>query len=128
MNVKKAQASNRQHAFWRRLYIRLLTEELRPWDDMTPEERALELGGIEDLVDAGYMAGHVTKDASGIPAAASIRGPTLAGRIFAEEQQDVLDRASLWGRIKSGAGIAFGWFFGWITGIISALIIWYITR
>jgi hypothetical protein len=74
------------------------------------------------------MAGHVTKDASGIPAAASIRGPTLAGRIFAEEQQDVLDRASLWGRIKSGAGIAFGWFFGWITGIISALIIWYITR
>jgi hypothetical protein len=96
MSVKITQPRNKQHDFWRRLYIRLLTEEMKPWDDLTPEERTLELGAIEDLVDAGYMAGKVSKDASGIPAMATIRGPTLAGRIFAEEQQDILDKKSFW--------------------------------
>jgi hypothetical protein len=128
MKVKTTQQTTKQHAFWRKLYIRLLTEEPKQLDDLTPEERALELGGIEDLVDAGYIAGHVAKDASGIPQSATTRGPTLAGRIFAEEQQDILNKSSIGGRIKSGAGIAFGWFFGWITGIISALIIWWLTK
>jgi hypothetical protein len=124
MNVKKIQPSNKQHDSWRRLYIRLLTEEMKAWDDLTPEERVLELGVIEDLIDAGYMSGKVNKDASGTPKSASIRGPTLAGRIFAEEQQDILDKKSLWGHIKSGAGLLTGW----LAGIISALIIWLLTR
>ncbi|HEU6447608.1 MAG TPA: hypothetical protein VFV23_04135 [Verrucomicrobiae bacterium] len=124
MTVKSIQPSNKQHDHWRRLYIRLLTEEMRPWDDLTPEERTLELGVIEDLVDAGYMSGSVIKGGDGIPAAATTRGPTLAGRIFAEEQQDILDKKSLWGHIKSGAGL----FIGWLAGIISALIIWRLTR
>ena len=124
MSVKTIQPSNKQHDSWRRLYIRLLTEEMRPWDKLTTEERSLELGVIEDLVDAGYMCGSVQKDVGGIPQGASTRGPTLAGRIFAEEQQDILDKKSLWGHIKSGAGL----FIGWLAGIISAVIIWRLTR
>jgi hypothetical protein len=126
MNVKITHAikANSQHDFWRRQYIRLLTEEMRPWDDLSPDEQSLELGVIEDLVAAGYMAGTVTKDTSGIPKSASTRGPTLAGRIFAEEQQDILDKKSLWGRAKAGSTL----FIGWLAGIISALIIWWLTK
>ena len=124
MSVKTTQPTNKQHDFWRKLYVRLLTEELDDWNNVSPADRDLGLGAIEDLVDAGYMAGRVIKDASGIPAAATIRGPTLAGRIFAEEQQDILDKKSLKGRIKSGTGL----FVGWLVGIISSLIVWRLTR
>jgi hypothetical protein len=120
MNVKTIQPTNpkKRSDFWRRLYIRLLTEDMKP-DDLPPDELALELGAIEDLVDAGYMSGHVIKDATGFPAAATIRGPTLAGRIFADEQQEIVDKKSLMGRIKSGAVL----FIGWVAGIVSAVII-----
>jgi hypothetical protein len=126
MSVKITQPTNakKRSDFWRRLYIRLLMEDIRSWDAMTSEDRALELGAIEDLVDAGYMVGSVVKDTSGIPQAATIRGPTLAGRIFAEEQQDILDRKSLWGRVKAGSTV----FIGWLAGIISGFILWYFTR
>ena len=124
MSVKTTQPTNMQHDFWRKLYVRLLTEELDDWNNVSPADRTLGLGAIEDLVDAGYMSGHVIKDASGIPAAATIRGPTLAGRIFAEEQQDILDKKSLKGRIKSGTGL----FVGWLVGIISSLIVWRLTK
>jgi hypothetical protein len=131
MNVRITQATKSPESstrFWRTQYIKVLTEDLRPWEEMTEHERVLQLGVIEDLIVAGYMVGHVTPDTTGVPCAATTRGPTLAGRIFAEEQREILDKSSLLGRIKSGAGVAFGWFFGWMTGIISALIIWYITK
>ena len=124
MKVKKIQPSNKEHDSWRRLYIRHLTEDLKPWENLSAEEKTLELGIIEDLVDAGYMVGKVNKDTTGIPQSAEIRGPSLAGRIFAEEQQDILDKKSLWGHIKSGAGLIIGW----LAGIISALIVWLLTK
>ena len=79
---------------------------------------------IEDLVDAGYMRGTVIPGPDGTPHASSTRGPTLAGRIFAEEQQEILDKKSLTGRIKSGAVL----FIGWLAGILSAVIIWRLTK
>jgi hypothetical protein len=129
MTVKTSQQlkARKKPDFWRKLYIRLLleeAEEVKPWDDLTQEDRELELGAIEDLVDAGYLAGSVNKDASGIPKSAQTRGPTLAGRIFAEAQQDILDKKSIFNRIKSGAGL----FVGWVSGIISAVIIWKLTK
>lgn len=119
---------NNQHDAWRRLYIRLLTEEPKPWLDSDPDRAVLEGGAIEDLIAAGYMGGSVTRDVNGVIIQIASAGPTLAGRLFAEEQQDILDKKSLIGRIKSSAVSAVGWFFGWLSGIISALIIWYITK
>jgi hypothetical protein len=126
MSVKTTQPmiGSNQHDFWRRLYIRILMDGVRPTDKLTKDELALELGAIEDLVEAGFMASKVHKDASGIPVLANTRGPTLAGRIFAEEQQDILDKKSIFGRIKSGTGL----FIGWLSGIISAIIIWRLTK
>lgn len=126
MNVKITQPTNpkKMSDFWRRTYIRLLMEDIRSWDDMNDGERSLELFAIKDLVDAKFLDGHVVEDATGIPQIASGIRTTLAGRIFAEEQQDILDKKSFWGRIKSGTGL----FIGWMSGIISALIIWYFTK
>ena len=73
----------------------------------------------------GPDRGHAIEDASvGYVAGAIVRGPTLAGRVFAEEQQEHVRSKSLWGRIKSGSTI----FIGWLLGIISAVIIYYLTK
>ena len=124
MSVKITQPSNMEHDAWRRLYIRLLTKELVPWDGFTQEQIDLEGGVIEDLIVAGYMGGTVHRDVSGKIIQVVSTGPTIAGRIFAEEQQDILDKKSLWGHIKSGAGL----FIGWVGGILSAVIIWRLTK
>jgi hypothetical protein len=126
MNVPTTQKTiyNNQHDTWRRLYIKLLTSELEPWDGWSADRIALEGGAIEDLIVAGYLGGKVTRDAAGVIAFVVSSGPTLAGRLFAEEQQDILDKKSLWGRIKSGTGL----FVGWVVGIISALIVWRLTK
>lgn len=114
--------------FWRRIYIKLLTEDLRPWNEMNEEERNLQLSAIDDLVAGGYISGKVNKDNAGTPCSAAIHGPTLAGRVFAKEQQEILAKKSVWGQMKSGASLTFAWFFGWLGGFISALILWYLTR
>jgi hypothetical protein len=124
MSVKITQPSNMEHDAWRRLYIRLLTKELVPWDGFTQEKIDLEGGVIEDLIVAGYMGGRVIRGGDGKIGQVMSNGPTIAGRIFAEEQQDILDRKSLWGHIKSGAGL----FIGWVGGILSAVIIWRLTK
>ena len=91
---------------------------------MTPERIDLEGGAIDDLIVAGYMGGHVNRGTGGKIIEVESSGPTIAGRLFAEEQQDILDKKSVWGRIKSGTGI----FVGWVAGIISAVIIWRLTK
>ena len=96
---------------------------MKPWSELTPERR-LDLEAIEDLVGAGYMRGEVSLGQDGIPETATTRGPTLAGRIFAEEQQEILRAKSLCGRIRSGS-VAF---IGWLSGILSALLVWYCTK
>ena len=95
MSVKITQPSNMEHDAWRRLYIRLLTKELVPWDGFTQEQIDLEGGVIEDLIVAGYMGGTVHRDVSGKIIQVVSTGPTIAGRIFAEEQQDILDKNDL---------------------------------
>ena len=125
MNVKTTQQTKhkKKSDFWRREYIRLLTEPAVAWTDLTPEHIE-ELEHIDDLIKAGYFQGTVIRDSNNDPKAASTMGPTLAGRIFAEEQQEILDKKSLWGRIKSGSVV----FISWLAGIISAVIIWRLTR
>jgi hypothetical protein len=89
--------------------------------DVPPED----LQALEDLIDAGYLRGKAVFDAgAGSVRGAVLRGATLAGRLFAEEQQEILDDRSLWGRIKSGSGV----FIGWLSGLISALIVYYVTK
>lgn len=125
MSVKTIQPTTAKTTsdFWRREYIRLLTQPCEPWTDLTPEHLE-ELERIDELIQAGYMRGQVVRDINSVPQGSRTEGPTLAGRIFAEEQQELLDSKSLWGRIKSGAGL----FIGWLSGIISAIIIWYFTK
>jgi hypothetical protein len=115
---------NNQHDAWRRLYIRLLTSELEAWTDLSSDRIDLEGGAIEDLIGAGYMGGKVHRDGAGKIGFIQSSGPTIAGRIFAEEQQDILDKKSFIGRIKTGTGL----FVGWVSGIISAVIIWRLTK
>ena len=101
----------------------MLTEPGEPWTDLTPEH-VDELYRIDELIQAGYMRGEVLRDGRGEPCSSRTEGPTLAGRLFAEEQQDILDKKSLWGRIKSGAVL----FIGWVAGMLSAVIVWRLTR
>jgi len=112
-----------QKDFWRREYIRLLTKPIEAWTDLTPEH-VDELDRIDDLIQAGYLRGDVIRDSNGEAKASVTQGPTLAGRIVAEEQQEKLDRKSVRGQIKSGAGIAIGW----VAGILSALVIQYLAK
>lgn len=105
----------------------MLTEPMEVWtaekQDFTPEQ-GLELDAIADLVDSGYMRGSVIRDNEGDVAGTSTSGPTLASRIFADEQKEILEKNSLMGRIKSGAVL----FIGWLAGILSAVIVWRLTK
>lgn len=112
---------------WRTRYIRLLTDGPETWDaepgDFTDEQK-LELEAIADLVDFGYMRGRAVRDVNCDVVSAATYGVTLSGRLFAEEQADLLKRRSLWGRIKAGGVL----FIGWLSGILSAVIVWYLTK
>jgi hypothetical protein len=109
---------------WRQRYVRLITETPVEETELTPELLE-DLQAIQDLIDAGYIRGHAIEDASvGYVTGAIVRGPALAGRLFAEEQQERVRAKSVWGRIKAGSTI----FIGWLSGIISAIIIYYLTK
>jgi hypothetical protein len=112
-----------QKDVWRREYIRLLTVRGEPWTNLTPEHIE-ELHRTDELIQAGYMSGEVFRDSNGEPMASRIEGPTVAGRIFAEEQQEILDKKSLWGRVKACAVL----FVGWLAGIASAIIASYFSK
>jgi hypothetical protein len=79
---------------------------------------------IDELIQADYLRGNVVRDTGLIPKRANTNGTTLKGRIFAEEQQELLNKKSIVGRIKSGAVL----FIGWLAGILSAVIVWRLTK
>jgi hypothetical protein len=109
---------------WRHRYVRLIRETPASETELTPELLE-DLQAIQDLIDAGYLRGEAIEDASvGYVTGAIVRGPTLAGRVFAEEQLEHIQSKSFWGRLKSGSTI----FIGWLSGIISAVIIYYLTK
>jgi hypothetical protein len=109
---------------WRQRYVRLITETPASETELTPELLE-DLQAIQDLIDAGYLRGQAIEDASvGYVTGAIVRGPTLAGRVFAEEQREHTRSKSFWGRLKSGSTI----FIGWLSGIISAVVIYYLTK
>jgi hypothetical protein len=109
---------------WRQRYVRLITETSASETELTPELLE-DLQAIQDLIDAGYIRGQAIEDASvGYVTGAIVRGPTLAGRVFAEEQQEHIRSKSVLGRLKSSSTI----FIGWLSGIISAVIIYYFTK
>ena len=97
---------------WRTLYIRLLTTPIND-DDFLKNSQALQ-----DLIDAGFMRGRLINVNHGNGAGGSINGITFRGRLFAEEQIKIIKAESMWGRIKSGAGLLVGW----LAGVLSALI------
>jgi hypothetical protein len=121
---KSTQNKRSKKESWRQRYVRLITETPASETELTPELLE-DLQAIQDLIDAGYLRGEAIEDASvGYVTGAIVRGPTLAGRVFAEEQQEHIRSKSFWGRIKSGSTI----FIGWLSGIISAVIIYYLTK
>jgi hypothetical protein len=106
---------------WRRRYIRLLTEPVTSETKLTTED----FQAIADLIKNGYLRGTAQYDAAvGQFTGAVIEGVTLNGYIFAEEQREMLRSKSWWGRLKSSSTI----FIGWLSGIISAVIVYYLTR
>ena len=106
---------------WRRRYIWLLTERLTAETPLSSED----FQAIADLIKQRYLRGTAQYDASlGRFTGAVIEGTTLAGYIFAEEQREILRSKTLWGKTKSGSAI----FIGWLSGIISAIIVYYLTR
>ena len=109
---------------WRQRYVRLITETSASETELTPELLE-DLQAIQDLIDASYIRSQAIEDASvGYVTGAIVRGPTLAGRVFAEEQQEHIRSKSVLGRLKSSSTI----FIGWLSGIISAVIIYYFTK
>jgi hypothetical protein len=104
---------------WRSRYIRLLMSPLDRIEGSTEDLQA-----FEDLVDAGFMRGTMVHDSVGDVAAGSIRGVTLHGNLFAEEQMKIIMAESIWGRIKSGVGLSVGW----LSGVLSAVIVYYLTK
>jgi hypothetical protein len=106
---------------WRQRYIRLLTEPLTAETRLSSED----FQAIADLIKQGYLRGTSQYDASaGRFTGAVVEGTTLIGYIFAEDEQEILRSKTLWGKIKSSSTI----FIGWLSGIISAIIVYYLTR
>ncbi len=104
---------------WRLLYIRLLTEDLGE-----DEAKPADLQGFSDLIDAGFMKGRALTNSLGEIVGASVQGPTLQGRLFAEEQQRLISEGSVWGLIKKGTGLGVGW----ISGFASSVLLYYLTN
>ena len=107
---------------WRERYIRLLTTELESKEVLSEDDK-VDLEAIDDLIKAGFFNGKIHRSHDG-GIFGTTNGPTLEGRIFAEEQQAILDQKSVWGRIKSGAGLSIGW----LAGVISSLLVYYLTN
>ena len=103
---------------WRKRYVRLLTEPFNP--EGADDE---DLDAFEQLIDSGFIDGQFSRTHDGKPYGHT-KGTTIAGRLFAEEQQEIISNNSLWGRIKSGSGL----FIGWLAGVISSVLIHYLTN
>lgn len=122
--TKSAHSKRPTKESWRQRYVRLIKETPASETELTPEPLE-DLQAIQDLIDAGYLRGLAIEDASvGHVTGAIVQGPTLLVRIFAEEQLEHIKSKSFWGRLKSGSTI----FIGWLSGIISAVIIYYLTK
>src|SRR5437773_1612513 len=110
--VSATSKSRKKTESWRERYIRLITQTPASETELTPELLE-DLQAIQDLIEAGYLRGKAMEDASvGYVTGAVVQGPTLAGRVFAEEQLEHLRSKSLWGRLKSGSTIFIGWLSG----------------
>ena len=101
-----------QKDLWRAIYIRLLE---MPIVELRLVRDRFELEAIDDLIDAKFIRGKVERDTAGIPAFPVIRGITLAGRIFAEDQREYLAKKTLIGRIKTVAVVVAAWVLGVFT-------------
>ena len=102
---------------WRRRYIRILAE------DFTTEGATREdLEACEQLIDSGFIDGKASGTLDG-GLFVIVKGTTVMGRLFAEEQQQILAERSFWGRIKSGSGL----FIGWLVGVVTSVLIHYLT-
>lgn len=77
-----------------------------------------------DLLDMGYVRGSEMMNEVGNIIEFRTMGATLAGRLFAEEQQTILEAASAWGRTKKILAV-FG---GWLMGIFTAFVVYQITK
>lgn len=108
---------------WRERCIRLiLTEpEAKGFRAVTvSEDPAILL----DLKGMGYVNGSEMIDVNGRVIEFRTTGATLAGLLFAEDQQQILAERSFWGRIKGGSGL----FIGWLVGVITSVLIHYLTN
>ena len=108
---------------WRERCVRLIGLELG-------ENEYLVINDLDDAVTLydlqcmDYVRGVEIQNSVGTVVEFRTMGATLQGKLFAEEQQSILDESSVWGRIKK----VFGVFGGWVMGILTALIIYKLTN
>ena len=107
---------------WRDLYLRLLRDVDQRRDD-SPGLWQDELKYLKELCDEDFIYGKIEGAHDG-DLYGWTNGLTLKGRLFAEEQQKIIDDRSLWGRIKNGAGVSIGC----LAGVLSSLVVYYLTK
>jgi hypothetical protein len=87
---------------WKHEYHRLLTDGPKPFregDAITPE-LVTEMKLMSELIDAGYADGNYQKDHTGDVSSAIWNGPTVPGRLFADELSEWIKRRTWAHRIK----------------------------
>jgi hypothetical protein len=101
------------HRVWRCEYIRLLTDGPREGD-----VSQLELDLMAELIKEEYAEGVVRKNQIGETSGIVWVGPTVKGRIFADELSDYLEKKSKMYQFR----IALFAIAGWLAGIFSAVV------
>ncbi len=120
MSRAKTQPTANAKISWRHEYHRILTDgpnHFSEGDPITPEVQS-DLDLMAELIDGGYADGNYSKDQSGNIDSVMWRGPTVSGRLFADELADWISRRTWKHRIK----LALIAFFGWVVGHIQEII------
>lgn len=108
---------------WRERYLRLLRLEINGDEEYLEFDSPKDVKALFELEKAEYVRCYFIINETGTPQIAHITGPTLKGRIFAEDIEDWIEEHSTWARIKD----LFKWLGAWIVGIATAIIIHFIT-
>ena len=109
---------------WRDLYIQLLSDGPRDPSSLSSGDRQLQRELVSELIDGKFANGSVRRDANGAIAGFNWIGPTTEGRLLADRLSEERRQESF-GHLVKHLGIGFA---GWLGGILSALIVWWLTK
>lgn len=104
----------------RQTYIKMLSERSVSIDSLTPEQRGNFLWS--ELISGGYLNGVTHENASGVPVANVLMGPTVKGRLFLQELETEEFKESNVGKLKHWLTLLIGFIGGVMTVILTEFL------